>query len=106
MGTYPANELKLQVMFRVFCVFLMLSSAVSTLWAEERALERAFSAMNAGNWQDALRLAQSDGAVARDIIEWHRLRDGQGTAQEALKFLERNGIGLDCPICGSNPKLR
>ncbi|NCW61695.1 MAG: lytic transglycosylase domain-containing protein [Rhodobacteraceae bacterium] len=91
MGTYPANELKLQVMFRVFYIFLMLSSAVSSLWAEEHALERAFSQMNAGNWQDALRLAQSDGAVARDIIEWHRLRDGQGTAQEALKFLDRNG---------------
>ena len=91
MGTYPANELKLQVMFRVFCVFLILSSAVSSLWAEEHALERAFSQMNAGNWQDALRLAQSDGAVARDIIEWHRLRAGQGTAQEALTFLERNG---------------
>ena len=91
MGTYPANELKLQVMFRVFYIFLMLSSAVSSLWAEEHALERAFSQMNAGNWQDALRLAQSDGAVARDIIEWHRLRDGQGTAKEALKFLERNG---------------
>ena len=90
MGTYPANELKLQVMFRVFCVFLMLSSAVSTLWAEERALERAFSEMNAGNWEDALRLAESDGAVARDIIEWHLLRAGQGTAQEALVFLERN----------------
>ena len=91
MGTYPANELKLQVMLRVFCVFLMLSSAVSTLWAEERALERAFSEMNAGNWEEALRLAESDGTVARDIIEWHRLRAGQGTAQEALKFLERNG---------------
>ena len=91
MGTYPANELKLQVMFRVFCIFLMLSSVVSTLWAEERALERAFSEMKAGNWEDALRLAQSDGAVARDIIEWHRLRAGLGTAQEALKFLDRNG---------------
>lgn len=91
MGTYPANELKLQVMFRVFCVFLMLSSAVSTLWAEERALERAFSEMNAGNWKGALRLAESDGSVARDIIEWHRLRAGQGTTQEALKFLDQNG---------------
>ena len=91
MSTYPANELKLQVMLRVFCVFLMLSSAVSTLWAEERALERAFSEMNAGNWEEALRLAEGGGTVARDIIEWHRLRAGQGTAQEALKFLERNG---------------
>ena len=36
----------------------MLSSAVSTLWAEERALERAFSEMKAGNWEDALRLAK------------------------------------------------
>ena len=91
MGTYPANELKLQVMLRVFCVFLMLSSAVSSLWAEERALERAFLEMQARNWEEALRLAQSDGAVARDIIEWPRLRAGQGTAQEALTFLERNG---------------
>jgi len=83
--------LKLQAMFRVFCIFLMLSSVVSTLWAEERALERAFLEMQARNWEEALRLAQSDGAVARDIIEWHRLRAGQGTAQEALTFLERNG---------------
>ncbi|MFZ8879615.1 MAG: lytic transglycosylase domain-containing protein, partial [Paracoccaceae bacterium] len=74
--------MKLQAMFRVFCIFLMLSSVVSTLWAEERALERAFLEMQARNWAEALRLAQSDGAVARDIIEWHRLRAGQGTAQE------------------------
>jgi len=77
-------------MFRVFCVFLFLSTAASTLWAQERALNRAFSEMKAGNWQNALNLAQSDGAVARDIIEWHRLRAGQGTAQDALRFLDRN----------------
>ena len=54
--------------------------------------------------EDALRLAQSDGAVAGDIIEWHRLRAGQGTAQERLSFWKRMGIGLDCP--GGNPKSR
>ena len=90
MDTYPANELKLQVMFRVLCVFLFLSSAVSTVWAEERALERAFNEMKSGNWDDALLIAQGEGTVSHDILKWHWLRAGQGSAQDALLFLDRN----------------
>ena len=73
-----------------YCVFSYAFVCSFDLWAEERALGHV-SAMNAGNWQGALRLAQSEGAVAQDIIEWHRLRDGQGTAQETDSW--KIGIG-------------
>lgn len=77
-------------MFRVFCVFLYLLVTAVAVSAQERALERAFSAMNAGEWDIALRVAEQDGLVARDVIEWHRLRASQGNVEDALAFLSRN----------------
>ena len=46
-------------------------------------------AMRAGNWENAIRLAERDGAVASDVLEWHRLRAGRGTYHEVLDFLMR-----------------
>lgn len=46
-------------------------------------------AMRAGNWENAIRLAERDGAVASDVLEWHRLRAGRGTYHEVLDFLVR-----------------
>ena len=77
-------------MFRVFCVFLYLLVTAVAVSAQERALERAFSAMNAGEWDIALRVAEQDGLVARDVIEWHRLRASKGNVEDALAFLSRN----------------
>lgn len=55
-----------------------------------RPMARAMSQMRAGNWSDALRTAGQDGQAARDVIEWHRLRRGRGTAAEIANFLRRN----------------
>ncbi len=45
--------------------------------------------MRAGQWPEALIDAGQEGSIARDIIEWHRLRDGKGSAREIMSFLDR-----------------
>lgn len=49
----------------------------------------AFDALRNGSFLDALDAAERAGIVARDVIEWARLREGLGTFQEALAFLRR-----------------
>ena len=50
----------------------------------------AINAMQAGEWDKAKALAARAGSIGLDIIEWYRLRDGAGTAAEALAFLDRH----------------
>ena len=54
-----------------------------------RPLGWAIDAMRNGNFNAALRIAGRDGPVARDVIEWHRLRAGRGTFQDVTEFLKR-----------------
>lgn len=54
-----------------------------------RPLGWAMDAMRAGNWETAALLAERDGPVAADVIEWHRLRAGNGTYAAARDFLVR-----------------
>ena len=56
---------------------------------EIAAYQRAVTAMRAGDWTAAQLTAESAGPVARDIIEWHRLRNGEGDFDAILRFLER-----------------
>ena len=51
----------------------------------------ALTEMRQGNWQDALKIAEGAGPVARDVIEWHRLRAARGDFDAVQNFLERNG---------------
>lgn len=53
------------------------------------AFERALVAMDADNWQEAKTAARSAGPVASDVIEWLRLRAGEGTFDEVREFLNR-----------------
>jgi soluble lytic murein transglycosylase len=46
-------------------------------------------AVRAGDWQTAARLAAKDGPVASDVVEWMRLRKGDGSYTEVRAFLER-----------------
>lgn len=50
----------------------------------------AFDAMRGGSYLDALEAAERAGPVARDVIEWLRLREGRGDFDETLAFLRRN----------------
>lgn len=54
-------------------------------------LSRAMSLLRQGDVATALAAAGRAGPVARDIIEWHRLRAGGGRFDEVTDFLERRG---------------
>lgn len=70
----------------VMALFLM---AVAVGAERPRPLGWAMDAMRHGNWGVAATLADRDGPVAADIIEWHRLRAGRGTYEEVTDFLTR-----------------
>ena len=55
----------------------------------ETPFEQALEEMRKYRWDSALEIAEQDGQLARDIIEWHRLRAGQGTYEEVVDFLNR-----------------
>ncbi|MDJ1008928.1 MAG: lytic transglycosylase domain-containing protein [Paracoccaceae bacterium] len=60
-------------------------------------LSRALFSMREGDFNTALAAAEKAGPVARDIVEWHRLRAGGGRFDEVTAFLERrpDWPGLD-----------
>lgn len=71
-------------------ILIILATGVHAQTSRDAAaLSRAFDAMREGNWQAALRTAEGIGPVARDTVEWHRLRAGQGDFDSVLRFLER-----------------
>lgn len=75
-----------------FAAFLLVSSPVAAYArtsGEISIFERAVATMNAGDWRTALLTAEGAGPVARDIIEWHRLRNGGGDFDAVLRFLDR-----------------
>ncbi|MCX8228218.1 MAG: lytic transglycosylase domain-containing protein, partial [Sulfitobacter sp.] len=70
-------------------LILIFTLAFPALAERPRPLGWAMDAVRAGNWDNAKRIAQRDGAVAQDIIEWHRLRAGLGTYDDVKAFLSR-----------------
>jgi soluble lytic murein transglycosylase len=72
-------------------LFLLTAVAASAQSAREAdALSRAMSESRSGDWADARREARQAGQIGKDIIEWHRLREGLGTFDEVTDFLSRN----------------
>ncbi|MGR3503443.1 transglycosylase SLT domain-containing protein [Pseudaestuariivita sp.] len=61
------------------------------LLAPLRPLAQAMALVRSSQFAAALEVAGEDGPVAVDIVEWHRLRAGQGTPDEVMAFLRRNG---------------
>ena len=57
--------------------------------ARPSAFARAMDAIRAQDWAQARTLASEDGAVALDIVEWHRLRSGDGSFDDVNRFLTR-----------------
>lgn len=80
---------KKQVMTRIVFLFVLGLVLAVTHPAAARDLASAFDAMERGDWQTALSDAARDGEVARDIVEWHRLRAGRGEFAEVTSFLDR-----------------
>lgn len=81
-------QVVLRAIVLVCCVLSAVVPASSAQSAE--SLELALKEMRSYRWESAAELAAQDGALAEDIIEWHRLRAGHGTYAEVSDFLERN----------------
>lgn len=78
-------------MFKALIAALLIiaTSGHAQTASETAAFKRATAEMMAGDWARAASWADRSGPVARDIIEWHRLRSGRGSWAEASAFLER-----------------
>jgi len=70
-------------------IVLALAFATAAPAQDAAALERGFALMREGDWEGARVAAGADGSVARDIIDWNRLRASRGTFAEAVGFLAR-----------------
>ena len=57
--------------------------------ARPQPMGAALGAARGGNWARAAQLAAAQGDVAKDIIEWMRLRAGEGTYADVRSFLDR-----------------
>ena len=61
------------------------------LQAKSDPLAMAIAAAEAEDWPEAARLARQSGERAGDIVEWMRLRAGEGTLADYRAFLQRHG---------------
>ncbi len=64
----------------VFFFYLSVLTAFAASAQNARqaeAMSRAMTALRAGDWDTAQTEARGAGQTGRDIIEWHRLRDGR-----------------------------
>jgi len=87
-----------RILLRAIILFVVCSCLSPPVSADETGqLRRAFSEMKDGKWTVALNVAGRRASVARDIIVWHWLRAGQGTAGDVEVFLSRrpDWPGLD-----------
>lgn len=77
---------------RIAILTVLLLSFPLTVLAQQgtRPLERAMDLMRDGNWAAAQIEARGDGQAALDVILWHYLRAGLGSAREVQDFLARN----------------
>lgn len=82
------------ILRRVICAMgIALLPAVAAIPAAAQTAQQLASALESarqGNWQAAPRQAGPSGSVARDVIDWMRLRAKEGTPQEALAFVQRH----------------
>lgn len=78
-------------MTRHLTALLLLCAMALPALAEQRPrpLGWAIDAMRGGDFDAAERIARRDGAVAQDVIVWHRLRAAQGTYAQVVDFLRR-----------------
>ncbi len=66
--------------------------------ADGAALRAALTAVAAEDWEAARAAARPAGQVAEDIVEWHRLRAGEGTMEDYVAFLERRADWPGLPL--------
>lgn len=84
------NLFRMPRLFKVFFVVLLILGLARMSRADDAAdLSRAMGFLKAGDYTSALTAAGPEGSLTRDIVEWHRLRDGKGSFADYCAFLSR-----------------
>lgn len=79
-------------MLRSFLTLCLALCAVVATTGQPRAdIAAAMEAVRSNDYERAAEAVRDDGQIARDIVEWHRLRAGKGRPDEVLAFLNRRG---------------
>lgn len=73
----------------ILLLLLAVLPAVGQDAASVSALKSGLELMRKGEWDAALAAAGPSGSVARDIVQWNRLRTSEGTFAETMAFLQR-----------------
>ena len=68
-------------------VFVLVTPLMAQDQRAPAALAAAFESIGDADWREADRRATPAGQIGRDIVEWHRLRAGEGTITEYSTFL-------------------
>ena len=80
-------------MFRLKAILIVLTGfwpALLLAQDAQRPLERAMEYMRDGNWAAAQIESRGDGQASLDVVLWHYLRSGRGSAAQVQDFLQRN----------------
>ena len=70
-------------------VFVAAFTAISPAMAADTPIARALDALRSKDWSTAAQEVRNEGDIARDLVEWHRLRAGEGRPSDVLAFLSR-----------------
>ena len=79
----------MQEMTRILALIVLISATLGGTDAKAVDLGRALELMREEKWREAGRSAGQETTIARDVIEWHRLRAGEGSAADVMAFLAR-----------------
>ena len=82
----------------VLALVLVLFSPTISAADEAHPFRPAMDAASAGDWVAAAQSAADQGEIARDLIEWQRLRAGQGTFADYRAFLDRRADWPGLPL--------
>jgi soluble lytic murein transglycosylase len=83
----PLRHTPRRPLLRLLALALLLAAPLPAGADETAAMRDALAQARAGNWQAAS--AAADGPISRDIVEWHRLREGEGLLGDYESFLQR-----------------
>ncbi len=87
-----------RIIARISAILAVFLLAVPVAADDPKALARALAAVEARDWATAGAEAKASGALAEDIVRWHRLRAGDGSFAEYEDFAARRGDWPGMPL--------